>query len=118
MNEQDNLALVTFDYNTRVINRFTRMTSENKTLFIDKINNLDANGGTNIYEGLSKGLGLLTNNHTSGERIASMILLSDEQDNLYNAVFNFINFLSNTRKDKYVFSLHKNIINTFLFIII
>ena len=79
MNEEDNLALVTFDSTARIINGLTQMTSENKTILLKKIDNLYADGGTNIYQGLLKALSLITNDFSNGQRIVSMILLSDGQ---------------------------------------
>ena len=106
MEEQDNMALVAFSSGARVVNGFTKMTSENKTLLINNINKIFDAGGTNIYQGLLTGLSLLTENYSSGERIASMILLSDGQDNYSGADTKFIDLLSTTGKNKYVFSLH------------
>ena len=59
------------------------MTEENKNLILENIEILRASGGTNIYSGLEKGLQLLKNDYSSGDRIASMILLSDGADNYY-----------------------------------
>ena len=41
------------------------MTSENKTILLRNIDNLYADGGTNIYEGLQKGLSLITNDFSN-----------------------------------------------------
>ena len=106
MNEEDNLALVTFDSTARIINGLTQMTSENKTILLKKIDNLYADGGTNIYQGLLKALSLITNDFSNGQRIASMILLSDGQDNYNGADTNFIKLLSDTGKNNYTFTLH------------
>ena len=57
------------------------MTSNNKNAIINKIKNLKANGGTNIYSGLTRGLEVIRKNYLNGERIVSLILLSDGWDN-------------------------------------
>ena len=67
-----------------------------------------ANGNTNIYSGLEKCLNLLRDDYSSGERIASIILLSDGYDNYFGkgVVNSFKNLLENTGKTDYVFTLH------------
>ena len=76
MNEEDNFALVEFDDYARVVNNFTKMTEENKTLLMKNIDDLIESGGTNISDGLKKALDLIIDDYSSGERIASLILLS------------------------------------------
>ena len=82
------------------------MTSENKKNVITKINALNASGGTNIYSGLENGLSLLQNDYLSGQRVASMILLSDGQDGYSSAVRNFKNLITSEKKVNYAFTLH------------
>ena len=108
-NSTDNLAMVTFSSNSRVVHNLTRMTEENKTLFLESITNLMASGGTNILSGLRKGLELLSHNYSSGERIASMILLSDGDDNIYNGIElaeMFRDLIKDQNKSDYIFTLH------------
>jgi Mg-chelatase subunit ChlD len=106
MNEEDNLALVTFDTSSKIVKELTKMTSENKTILLKDIDNLYASGGTNIYQGLDKALSLITTDYSNGERIASMILLSDGIDNYSGADTKFIKLLSDTGKNNYTFTLH------------
>ena len=80
MNSQDNLAIVTFSSSSSKLFDLTQMTEDNKKLVIPKIEALRANGGTNIYSGLTKGLDLITKDYSSEDRVASMILLSDGID--------------------------------------
>ena len=108
MNEQDNFALVEFSNSAYIIQNLTQMNEINKNLTLELIDNLYASGGTNIYEGLEFGLSLLTKNYSSSGRIASMILLSDGQDN-YNygqVVSKFRNLFISTKKNEYIFTLH------------
>ena len=104
----DNFALVTFSSSAQIVHNFTKMTEENKVIFRKSIENLVANGNTNIYSGLEKGLNLLNNDYSSGERIASMILLSDGHDN-YNpsgVISNFKNLMKTKNKTDYAFTVH------------
>ena len=48
----DNFALVTFSSSAQIVHNFTKMTEENKVIFRKSIENLVANGNTNIYSGL------------------------------------------------------------------
>ena len=79
----DQFALVTFSDDSKIVHNLTYMTQDNKNLFLESVAKLEATYNTNIYSGLEKGLSLLTHDYSSGERIASMILLSDGDDN-YN----------------------------------
>ena len=79
----DNFALVTFTDDAQIIHNLTQMTEENKSIFRKSIEKLIDLYDTNIYSGLEKGLELLTHDYSSGERIASMILLSDGYDNYF-----------------------------------
>jgi Mg-chelatase subunit ChlD len=108
MNEEDNLALITFSSDAEVINELTPMTQENKTDLLKNIDNLYAYGGTNIYPALEKALDLIAHDYSTGERIASIILLSDGQDNYsYNSLLSrFENLLETTNKTNYAFTLH------------
>ena len=106
MSDSDNFALVTFSDNSYLINDLTKMTQENKNLILNNIEQLSVIGNTNIYSGLQKGLQLLKNDYSSGDRIASMILLSDGADNFYydRVVSMFKNLIVNEGKGNYVFT--------------
>ena len=108
MNETDNFALVTFSSSSQTINNLTKMTKENKNLILDNIENLYAYGGTNIYSGLEEGLKLIKNDYSSGDRIASMILLSDGDDNYnYGRVASmFEDLIEREGKKDFVFTLN------------
>ena len=109
MDETDNFALVTFDDTSYLINNFTQMTEDNKSKIIKKIENLTDKGGTNITSGLEKGLSLFTQNYSSGEQVASMILLSDGMDIYYgkeDILDMFNELLNDTNKTDYAFTLH------------
>ena len=108
MNSTDNFALVTFSSSSEVVNGLTPMTEENKEKILLNIHNLDAYGGTNIFSGLEKGLELIKQDYSSGERVASMILLSDGYDNYYYGTLTegFRDLLISENKSDYAFTLH------------
>ena len=80
MDEKDNFALVTFSTYSEIYIGLTQMTEGNKTEIIKDIDSLIDVDMTNIYAGLEDGLSLINKNYTSGDQIASMILLSDGWD--------------------------------------
>ena len=108
MNEQDNFALIKFSTSATIIKNFTQMTSENKTDVINKIESFYASGNTDIYSSLEKALDMITHDYSDGERIASIILLSDGQDtkNGKNVPKKFSDLLKATNKGDYAFTLH------------
>ena len=108
MDERDKFALVTFSSSSSLIYGLTQITKNNKNVIINKINYLIADDDTNIYSGLESGLSLLKENYISGEKIASIILLSDGIDNYnYNLVDDkFKQLLNTNKKSDYAFTLH------------
>ena len=102
MNDQDNLALIGYDYTGNLTKGLTKMTPENKTKIL---NDLDILGSTSISGGLEEGLNLINGYYSLGDRIASMILLSDQTDN-WGEVSNFIKLLDYKYKKDYTFTLH------------
>ena len=106
MTINDKLAIVSFTNTASIKLPLTEMTEIGKSNAIKAIDLLRASGDTNIYSGLSKGLELITRDYTSGERVASMILLSDGYDGGRNADTNFKNHINNMGKQNYVFTLH------------
>ena len=108
MTEKDNLALITFSDYVEKITEFTQMTPENKTLLLEDIDELYASGGTRIYPALETAVRMLKDNYSSGERIASIIFLSDGQD-IYEksqVVPKFKKLISNRTLSNYTFTLH------------
>ena len=102
MNETDNFVLVTF-------NGLAKMTKENKEIILGNINNLYTSGNTDILLGLKFELSLLNQNYSSGDRVASMILLSDGEEycNPYGMVDDlFKELLETENKTDYVFTLN------------
>ena len=89
MNENDNFCLVTFSYFTTLVYGLNKTAEENKKIIIDKIDNLEIenytdiyihggiDNGTDIMEGLKFAMEQITQNYSSGERIASIFVLTD-----------------------------------------
>ena len=107
MNETDRFALITFSSYANIGISLTQMTEGNKATILRYIDNLVASGGTNIYSGLQLALSLLTQSYSSGDRVASMILLSDGQDSNFDMADDmFKELLEREKKEDYVFTLN------------
>ena len=105
-NENDGIALITFESSAYTSQGLTRMTAANKNTLRTKINNLRASGGTNIYAGLEMGLRQITHDYSSGDRTCSIILLSDGEDGYGNVQNKFNSLVNNGAKKNYVFTTH------------
>ena len=105
-NENDNIALITFHSSASKVFDLTKMTEANKKTLKSKVNSLIASGGTNIYSGLQKGLEQVTKDYSSGDRVCSIVLLSDGEDGYRNADTNFANLIKNGAKKNYIFTTH------------
>ena len=77
-NSKDKITIITFNYDTAEIfdTKYGNDTSE----IIDKINNLDPNGGTNIYSPSIDALNILRKDN-SDEYTKTVILMTDGQSN-------------------------------------
>ena len=106
MTDEDYFSLITFTSDPSKVCDFTQMTSANKATVINKINNLRASGGTNIYSGLQEALKLITQDFATNEKVVSMILLSDGYDGGSNADTRFKQLISRNGKNKIPFTLH------------
>ena len=86
MDKNDRLALVLFDNDAEIYFNLEYMSDQIKKDLIKKIELIDARGGTNILSGLEKAVQILKNEKekTSGNRVSSVILLSDGCDNYCN----------------------------------
>ena len=108
LNEQDSLSIVTIYEYGYLITNSTKMTPENKNIIIDKINKLEVNTSA-IYSGFGNKeivenidleiiakLGLLNEDYSSGETVASILLFSDGKSS----------YLRNTDKISNTFTFH------------
>jgi len=76
LTDRDRLSLVDFNFNARVIFDLTVMDAQGKIFAKKKIDEMDPNGGTNLYDGLIKGLDVLCA-ESSRNRNSSLFLLTD-----------------------------------------
>lgn len=82
----DRLAVVAFSSSARRVLRLQRMTHEGRDMAIIAVNSLSSGGGTNIVEGLRKGIRVLQDRREQNP-VSSIILLSDGKDT-YNTDHN------------------------------
>ena len=61
---------------------------------------------TNIYSGLELALGMINEDYSTGERIASIILLSDGGETTGNVMVNFPKLIKEQNKENYIFTIH------------
>ena len=107
MQDNDQLAIIPFNSGipSEALLILTTMTENNKKIANNRIDRLIARGGTNIYAGLEWGLKEISNDYSSGERIASMILLSDGHGSS-NTYTKFKQHINDVGKQNYTFTLH------------
>ncbi len=65
---QDKLALIKFDNIATAITGIIPVNQTNKDIFIDKIQELQPNGGTNIWDALKCALNLINNNNNNNNK--------------------------------------------------
>ncbi|CAO1942291.1 unnamed protein product [Urochloa humidicola] len=88
----DRLSIVTFSCRAHRIIRLTRMTDGGKALAKDAVKSLVANGTTNIGDGLRVAAEVL-DSRRQRNAVASVILLSDGQDNHHNPAKSYIDLV-------------------------
>ena len=84
MDAKDRIALILFSSNAKLYYDLNYLTKENKDTLKNLIDQIDANGGTNIASGLKEAVNILKKekNETKTEaRSSSVLLLSDGCDN-------------------------------------
>lgn len=80
LGSNDRLSVIAFSSTARRLFPLSRMTDSGRQLALQAVNSLVANGGTNIAEGLRKGTKIVEDRKEKNP-VASIILLSDGQDN-------------------------------------
>ena len=94
MTAEDKLAIVAFSTKASTRLSLMEMNEENKVKAINAINGLKPGGGTRILEGLKEGLKQIEDVYSSGERVVSMILLSDGEDRTKNIDTSFKDYIT------------------------
>lgn len=80
LDENDRLGLAIFSSGARVMQQLVPMNEENKKETDKTIRELRTEGGTNLWQGLEKGLGLFNQDRGAG-RVPALMLLTDGQPN-------------------------------------
>ncbi|MED6172373.1 hypothetical protein PIB30_049453 [Stylosanthes scabra] len=80
LGSNDRLSVIAFSSTARRLFPLSRMTDSGRQQALQAVNSLVANGGTNIAEGLRKGAKIMEDRKEKNP-VASIILLSDGQDN-------------------------------------
>ena len=89
LSSTDRLGLISFNHEARVLSEMKSMTDENKKFLKDLIlNRINANGSTNINDGLNKGLNMLGRKEIDIEmnRTNAVFFLSDGEDTVGNTL--------------------------------
>ena len=97
MDSKDRLALILFNDKATQYLDLSYLTKETKESYIAKIDKIKSRGGTNILSGLEKAINILkeeklkeandtTPTKEENERVTSLMLLSDGNDNDYNDI--------------------------------
>ena len=106
MTAEDKLAIVAFSTKASTRLSLMEMNEENKVKAINAINGLKPGGGTRILEGLKEGLKQIEDVYSSGEKVVSMILLSDGEDRTRNIDTSFKDYINSQGKQNIPFTLH------------
>ena len=111
MDEKDRIALILFDSSAKLLNGLEYLTSENKTKIKKKIEEINADGGTNIASGLQIAVDILkkeknSQNNENETRSSTLILLSDGQDNEMDDIRLGEKLKSLTKGEKLSFTLN------------
>ena len=111
MDEKDRIALILFNSSVKLLNGLEYLTSENKTKIKKKIEEINADGGTNIASGLQIAVDILkkeknSQNNENETRSSTLILLSDGQDNEMDDIRLGEKLKSLTKGEKLSFTLN------------
>ncbi|KAI0548726.1 U-box domain-containing protein [Xylaria curta] len=80
LNEGDRLGIVTFGYEAKIVQELISMTTVHKKAVNTKIDNIFANGKTNLWSGIRTGLELFQRGG-AGRRVPALMVLTDGQPN-------------------------------------
>ena len=99
MEKNDRLALILFNHESSIFYDLAFMDDKNKKYVLEKINTINATGGTNILSGLEKAIDILKRekDKSDEDRVSSILLLSDGCDNYLNDI-QLANSLKNLTK--------------------
>ncbi len=98
---QDNLALIKFNNIATAITGIIPVNQINKEIFLDKIQSLHADGGTNIWDSLRCAINLVNNNNNTSHQV-NILLFTDGESNenpprgIINTLRDYINTNNNS----------------------
>ena len=97
MDENDRICLILFSTFAENYFNLNYLTKQNKKILINKIDQIVADGWTNILDGLKLALDIIKKECVNQIRSSTILLLSDGKDNLYDDV-EIANSLKNMTK--------------------
>ena len=108
MDKNDRIALILFNKFSHIYSGLEYITDKNKEQLKQKIDSIKVNSGTNILSGLEKAINILNEEkkNENGNRVLSVLLLSDGCDSLYNEIELSDKFKSMTKGLNLSFTLH------------
>ena len=108
MDKNDRIALILFNKFSHIYNGLEYITDENRKKLIEKIDLIETNKGTNILSGLEKVVNILKEEKEKeiGNRVLSVLLLSDGYDTYNNEIQLADKFKSMTKGLNLSFTLH------------
>ena len=86
LEEKDRLCLILFESDAENYYNLDFLTKKNKEILEEKINHINARGGTNILSGLKMAVEVIKSQTYNEKRVSSILLLSDGCDNESNDV--------------------------------
>ena len=86
MDEKDRICLILFNNQAEIFYNLDYLTKAKKKALINKIDEIDSGGGTNILSGLTKAIDVLKSITNSKDSVSSVLLLSDGCDNYSNDI--------------------------------
>ena len=86
MDEKDRICLILFSNSARNYFNLNYLTKQNKKILFDKIDQIVADGWTNILDGLKLAVGVIKKECDNQNRSSTILLLSDGKDNHYDDV--------------------------------
>ena len=86
MDEKDRICLILFSSTAENYFDLDYLTKQKKKFLTDRVNQIEATGGTNILSGLQEAIQVLKKHCNKEKNVSSILLLSDGKDNELNNV--------------------------------
>lgn len=79
MDSNDRISIVTYSNNAKVISTMTVTTSQNKEMLKNKVQSINTDGATNLWDGIKTGLNQFNNITDGTNRNAVLLVMTDGQ---------------------------------------